>query len=78
MLRGDLEQRKPLIRKPNDKVRCFVISSVEAPPRRRAGSRMRSLTTHLRRSLGSGSLPVTNYTLESLEERTGEIDSRSQ
>jgi len=62
-----LEQRNVLIRRPNDKIRVFVISSVEALPVARAIENAFKHDPFATIVWANGVFRVTNYTLESLE-----------
>lgn len=62
-----LEQRNRLIRPPNEKVRVFVISSVEALPVARAIESLFAHDPFATIVWANGVFRVTNYTLESLE-----------
>ena len=62
-----LEQRNVLIRQPNDKIRVFVISSVEALPVARAIENAFAHDPFATIVWANGVFRVTNYTLESLE-----------
>jgi CRP/FNR family cyclic AMP-dependent transcriptional regulator len=69
-----LEQRNLLIRKPNDKVRVFVISSVEALPVARAIENAFAYDPFATIVCAQGVFRVTNYTLESLENELEKCD----
>lgn len=62
-----LEQRNVLIRQPNDKIRVFVISSVEALPVARTIENAFAHDPFATIVWANGVFRVTNYTLESLE-----------
>ena len=61
-----LEQRNVLIRQPNDKIRVFVISSVEALPVARAIQNAFAHDPFATIVWANGVFRVTNYTLKSL------------
>jgi len=69
-----LEQRNALIRPPNDKIRVFVISSVEALPVARAVENAFAHDPFLTFVWSNGVFRVTNYTLESLERELEQSD----
>ena len=69
-----LEQRNALIRPPNDKIRVFVISSVEALPVARAIENAFAHDPFLTFVWSNGVFRVTNYTLESLERELEQSD----
>lgn len=69
-----LEQRNALIRPPNDKIRVFVISSVEALPVARAIENAFAHDPFLTVVWSNGVFRVTNYTLESLERELEQSD----
>ncbi|QHO77617.1 cyclic nucleotide-binding protein [Bradyrhizobium sp. CCBAU 051011] len=69
-----LEQRNILIRPPNEKIRVFVISSVEALPVARAIENAFAYDPFATIVWANGVFRVTNYTLESLENELDRCD----
>jgi predicted nucleotide-binding protein len=69
-----LEQRNNLIRPPNEKIRVFVISSVEALPVARAVENAFAYDPFATIVWANGVFRVTNYTLESLETELDRCD----
>ena len=69
-----LEQRNSLVRKPNDKVRVFVISSAEALPVARAVENAFAHDPFLTVIWSEGVFKVSNYTLQSLEDQLDKSD----
>lgn len=69
-----LEQRNSLIRKPNDKVRVFVISSVESLHVARQLENAFAHDPFATIVWAQGVFRVTNYTLESLEKELEKCD----
>jgi CRP/FNR family transcriptional regulator, cyclic AMP receptor protein len=69
-----LEQRNTLIRPPSEKVRVFVISSVEALPVARAIENAFAYDPFATIVWANGVFRVTNYTLESLENELDRCD----
>jgi CRP/FNR family cyclic AMP-dependent transcriptional regulator len=69
-----LEQRNTLIRPPNEKVRVFVISSVEALPVARTIENAFAYDPFATIVWANGVFRVTNYTLESLENELDRSD----
>ncbi len=69
-----LEQRNALIRPPNEKIRVFVISSVESLHIARAIDNAFAHDPFLTMVWSNGVFRVTNYTLESLEQELEQSD----
>ena len=69
-----LEQRNTLIRHPSEKIRVFVISSVEAIPVARAIENAFAHDPFTTIVWPNGVFRVTNYTLESLENELDRCD----
>lgn len=69
-----LEQRNRLIRSPNEKMRVFLISSVEALPVARAIENAFAHDPFATIVWANGVFRVTNYTLESLESELDRSD----
>lgn len=69
-----LEQRNTLIRRPTEKIRVFVISSVEAIPVARAIENAFAHDPFTTIVWPNGVFRVTNYTLQSLEDELDQCD----
>ncbi|MEA2759321.1 MAG: hypothetical protein QOH65_1934 [Methylobacteriaceae bacterium] len=73
-LSGRLEQRNSLVRKPNDRVRVFLMSSTEGLPIARAVQSAFAHDAFLPVVWTDGVFKISNYTLESLEDELDRAD----